>query len=53
MSSLLLSIDIVQYCYFNMFYFKLTNGAMGKWCMVKWCNGKIKNRTGNLVSHKY
>ena len=23
-----------------MFYSKLTNGAMKKWWMVKWCNGE-------------
>ena len=52
-SSLLLSIDIPQYWYFIMFYFKLTNSAKGKWCMVNGCNGEIKIRIGHLVSHKY
>ena len=31
MSLLLLSIDIRRFCYFIMFHFKLTNGAMMKW----------------------
>ena len=33
MSSLLLSIDLLRYCYFVIFYLKLTNGAMvnGEW----------------------
>ena len=53
MSSLLLSIDIRQICYFIMFYFKLTNGAIEKWWMIKWCNGEINNRTGHFFSHKY
>ena len=53
MSSLLLCNDIRQYCYFIMFYFKLTNGATEKWWMVKWCNGEIKIRIGRFVSHKY
>ena len=53
MSSLLLSIDILQYWYFIMFYFKLTNGTIVKWCIVKWCNGEMKIRIGHLVSHKY
>ena len=39
MSSLLLSIYIAQFYYFIMFYFKLTNGAMLKWWIVKLCNG--------------
>ena len=52
-SLLLLSIDIRWLCYFILFYFKLTNGAMIKWWMVKWCNGEIKNRTGRFFSHKY
>ena len=34
-SLLLLSIDIWWFYYFIMFYFKLTNGAMVKWWMVK------------------
>ena len=50
---LLLSIDLRRLCYFIMFYFKLTNGAMVIWWMVKWCNGEIKNRTGHFFSHKY
>ena len=53
MSSLLLSIDIRRFYYLIMFYFKLTNGEMVKWWMVKWCNGEIKNRTGHLFYHKY
>ena len=53
MSSLLLSIDLRRFYYFIMFYFILTNGAMVKCCMVKWCNGEINNRTGNFFSHKY
>ena len=53
MSLLLLSIDIWWFCYFIMFNFKLTNGAMMKWSMVKWCNGEIKIRIGCFVSHKY
>ena len=53
MSSLLLSIDLQQTCYFIVFYFKLTNGAIEKWWMVKWCNGEIKNGTGHLFSYKY
>ena len=53
MSSLLLSIDLLQLCYFIMFYFKLTNDAMVKWWMVKCCNDEINNRTGHLFSHKY
>ena len=47
-SSLLLSIDLQRFYYFNMFYFELTNGAMVKWWMIKWCNGETKNRTGNF-----
>ena len=53
MSSLLLSIDVRWLYYFIMFYFKLTNGAMVKWWMVKWCNDEIKIRIGHFVSHKY
>ena len=53
MSSLLLSIYLQWFCYFNKFYFKLTNGAMVKWCMVKWCNGEIKIRIRRFVSQKY
>ena len=52
-SLLLLSIDLQWLFYFIMFYFKLTNGAMVKRCMVKWCNGEIKIRIGRLVSHIY
>ena len=53
MSLLLLSIDLQQYFYFIMFNFKLTNGAMVKWWMVKWYNDEIKIRIGRFVSHKY
>ena len=53
MSSLLLSIDIRQLCYIIMFHFKLNNGEMVKWWMVKWCNGEINNETGHFHSHKY
>ena len=53
MSLLLLSIDLQRYWYFIMFYFKLKNGAMDKWCMVKWCNGEIHIMIGRFVSHKY
>ena len=53
MSLLLLSIDLQWFYYYIMFYFKLTNGAMVEWWIVKYCNGEIKNRTGRLVSHKY
>ena len=53
MSSLLFSIDLRWFCYFIMLYFKLTNGALVKWWMVKWCNGEIKNSTGYFFSHKY
>ena len=52
MSLLLLSIDLRWFCYFIMFYFKLTNGAMVKWWMTKWCNGEIKIRIGRLVFQK-
>ena len=48
MSSLIWSIDIRRLCYFIIFYFKLTNDAMVKWWVVKWCNGEIKNRIGHL-----
>ena len=53
MSSLLLSIDIRQFYCFILFYFKLTNGSMDKWCMVKWCNREIKIVIGPFVSNKY
>ena len=53
MSLLLLSIDLWWLYYFIMFYFKLTNGEMVKWWMVKWCNGEIKIRIGPSISHKY
>ena len=53
MSSLLLSIDLRWLCYFIMFYFKLTNGAIAKWWIVKWCNGEIKIRICPLVSNRY
>ena len=53
MSSLLLSIDLRQICYLIMFYFKLTNVAIEKFCKAKWCNGEIKNGTSHLFSHKY
>ena len=53
MSSLLLYIDLRWFCYFIMFYFKLTDGAMVKWWMVKWYNSEIKIRIGRLVSHNY
>ena len=36
-----------------MFCLNLTNGAMEKWGMIKWCNGEIKNGTGHFFSHKY
>ena len=48
MSLLLSSIDLLWIYYLIMFYFKLTNDATEKWCMVKWCNGEIKNRTGHF-----
>ena len=35
MSLLLFSIDLQRLCYFILFYFKLTNGAMVKLWMVK------------------
>ena len=47
-SSMLLSIDLRWFCYFIIFYFKLTHGAMVKWWMVKWRNGKIKIRIGHF-----
>ena len=53
MSLLLFSIDLWRFCYFIMFYFKLNNGTMVKWWMAKWCNGKMKNKTGRFFSHKY
>ena len=53
MSLLLLFIDLRLICYFIVFYFKLTNGAMVKWWMVKWCNGEIQNSTGHFSSCKY
>ena len=53
MSLLRFSIDLQWFWYFIMFYFKLTNGAMVKWWMMKWCNGEIKIRIGSFVSHKY
>ena len=53
MSLLLLYIGIQRFCYSTMFYYKLTNGKLVKWWMVKWYNGEIKNRTGYLFSHKY
>ena len=53
MSLLLLSIYLRWLCYFIMLYFKLTNGEMVKWWMVKWFNSGIKNRTGRFFSHKY
>ena len=53
MSLLLLSIDLRWFCYFIMFYFKLTNGEMVKWWAVKWFNGEIKIRISHFVSHSY
>ena len=53
MSSLLLYIDLRWLCYFILFYFKLTNGAMVKRWMVKCYNGEINIRIGHFVSHKY
>ena len=53
MSSLILSIDLQWLCYFIMFYFKLTNGAMVKWWMFKCCNGEINIRIGHFFPHKY
>ena len=48
MSLLLLSIDLRRICYFIKIYFKLTNVAIEKFCMVKWCNAGINNRTGHF-----
>ena len=53
MSSLILSIDIQWFCYFIMFYFKLTNGEMVKMWIVKFFNGELKISIGRFVSHKY
>ena len=53
MSLLILYIDLQQICSFVVIYFKLTNGTMGKWWVVKWCNGEINNRTGHFFSRKY
>ena len=53
MSLMLFSIDLRWYWYFNIFYFKLTNGAIEKWWMVKWCNEKIEIRISPFVYHKY
>ena len=53
LSLLLLSIDLLWFCYFIVFYFRLTNGAMVKWWIVKWCNGEIKIRGGSFLSQKY
>ena len=53
MSLLLLSNDLGKFCYFMMFYLKLTDGEMVKWWVVKWCNGEINIRIGIFVSHKY
>ena len=53
MSSMLLYIDLQRFCYFIMLYFKLNNGAMVKWWMVKWCIGEINNGTGRFFSHRY
>ena len=53
MSLLLLSNNLWQCLYFIMFYFKLNNGAIEKWCMFEWCNGEIKIRIGQSISHKY
>ena len=36
-----------------MFYFKLTNGEMVKWWIMKCCHGEIKIRIGHLFSRKY
>ena len=43
---------IFLYWYFIMFYFKLDNGAMDKWWMVKWCNDEIKIRIGRFFFKK-
>ena len=53
MSLLILYIVLQRFCYFVMFYFKLTNDTMVKWWMFKWCNVEIKNSTDHLFSHKY
>ena len=53
LSSLLLSIDLRWFCYLIMFYFKLTNGTMMKWWMIKWCNCEINKRIGRFFSIKY
>ena len=53
MSPLLFSIDLWLFCYLIKVYFKLTNGKVRKWWMVKWCIGEIKTRIGRFVSHKY
>ena len=52
MSSLLLSIDLRQLCYFIMFYFKLKNGEMVKWWTIKWYNGEINIRIGFFLFSK-
>ena len=52
--SLLLFYILLQWLYyFITFNFKLTNGSMVKWWMLKWCNGKIKIRIGRFFSQKY
>ena len=38
---------------FIMYSFKMTIGAMVKWWMDKWCNGKIKISISRFGSHKY
>ena len=48
MSPLILSIDLWWLYYFIMIHFKLTNGAMVKWWMMKWCNGERKIRIGRF-----
>ena len=53
MSALLLSIDQRQYWYFIMFSFKLTNGEMYKWWIVKCFYGEIKIRIVHFVACKY
>ena len=53
MSLLLFSIDLRWFCYFIMFYFKLTNGAIVKLWMVKCCNGEIRIKIGRFVFDKY
>ena len=52
LSLLLLSIDIQLLCYLIMFYFKLTNGKMLKWWMLKWYNCEVKIGISRFVSHK-